>query len=476
MTILPPQITIEEEPEDLDSLDGEVNLEEPLDALKECLEAWIGYYYKDRHVPIADDEEESEDPNDVVNNNEPATTDPPLPADPPPSPPPLPDSEVIKTSLSERFDDHEPEADAESQIQNSLSESFDDYEPADAVDDPTPACSTPKQPHFRNVSFAEVSAVAENVKDLTPILNNHPPSEKSIPVIILGDTMDSSSSTPSGGFADFAVNEESSKRDVNYNENPDWSDNDFVEILEESNVFTERRPTRNIELVNADQEEMNDINDPRWDKVRNLKTDDERKRFAMESFGNREPANPAVNLSYHGYLRARLRAVNGHKEKSIEAMADSRADLIRIKSGVVEILDREAYDYSSRPYKAKKRKASSEHEEAPKAKRRMISIGNFKRYVENVAVRYQEKRVRRKSDLKYFIRHWRKGMDESTSFFKYFEENQDNNICEVDEHEVKKVEAMEDIYSQFTNYYGLTETTLCKDCTFRDRQNVYHSM
>ena len=49
------------------------------------------------------------------------------------------------------------------------------------------------------------------------------------------------------------------------------------------------------------------MNDPGWDTVRNLKDDHERRQFAIASFGNIEPADPTKNMSYHGYLRQKLR-------------------------------------------------------------------------------------------------------------------------------------------------------------------------
>lgn len=492
MTVLSHQNIVDPDDEDLEDLiDEDVDfgdsLDEPLDALKDCLEVWIMGYYKAKPRLIAEDTPEDKRLNDQLNNNEPLDDPiPPLPENSPPKAPPLPENGGIKRALSDTFDDYEPAVEEiplpSSPLPNDegISRSLSDFDEYDPVTEPT--CSTPKEPivspedpNGNEVSIEElpIEKVTEESTPISVIITSEAkPSEteKPISVIISGQTKPVVKSSSSKSVIEVTAEDE------NFNEN----DNDFdiIEILEENNIFTERRPNHIKPLINAEQDEMDDINDPRWDKVRNLKTDDERKRFAMESFGNREPANPAINLSYHGFLRTTLRTVNRYKETNIEEMADSRADLIRIKNGKVELLegDNNPQD-GSRPFQAKKRRASSDHQDAPMAKRpRMISISSFKRHLENVAVKYKEKRVRRKSDLRYFIRHWRKGMDESASFFKYYEENQDSNISEVDEKEIKKVEAMEEIYGLFTNYYGLTERTECKECSHQDKCHVMHSL
>ena len=77
------------------------------------------------------------------------------------------------------------------------------------------------------------------------------------------------------------------------------------EVFAESNKFTERRPIQNPKFE-GDEDEMNDINDPNWDELRNLQSDEERRLFAMRNFGNWQPANPMKNLTYYGYLRQSL--------------------------------------------------------------------------------------------------------------------------------------------------------------------------
>jgi hypothetical protein len=41
----------------------------------------------------------------------------------------------------------------------------------------------------------------------------------------------------------------------------------------------------------------------RWGKVRELKDDEERKKYARQQFGNRESADPTRNMTYHGHRR-----------------------------------------------------------------------------------------------------------------------------------------------------------------------------
>ena len=84
-------------------------------------------------------------------------------------------------------------------------------------------------------------------------------------------------------------------------------DDEIKEIFDSSNVFTRFRPAEDVEFISEDPKENEDINDPEWEKVKNLKDDAERKQFAIESFNNFEPGDPTKNMTYYGFFRKHLR-------------------------------------------------------------------------------------------------------------------------------------------------------------------------
>jgi hypothetical protein len=61
-------------------------------------------------------------------------------------------------------------------------------------------------------------------------------------------------------------------------------DPDFLKsIFDQNNVFKKRRPVNNATFISEDPQKNLDNNDPLWDGVKELKTDD-RKQYSMEAF------------------------------------------------------------------------------------------------------------------------------------------------------------------------------------------------
>ncbi len=71
--------------------------------------------------------------------------------------------------------------------------------------------------------------------------------------------------------------------------------------------------------MSENPEENDDINDPGWEEVKNLRSDQERKQFAMNSFGNLEPGNPQVNLTFHGFRRRNKARMEGLLQDDIQS-------------------------------------------------------------------------------------------------------------------------------------------------------------
>ena len=101
----------------------------------------------------------------------------------------------------------------------------------------------------------------------------------------------------------------------------------------------------------------------------------------------------------------------------------------------------------------------------------MIEIGVYKRKLKHLAIKFKKKQVR-KQDLKYYIRHWRLGANESLEFESL--EDTNNNLVNVDE--LRKTECIEMLIPQFMNFYQVRERELCKQCFYQKDKEVFHAM
>jgi len=274
----------------------------------------------------------------------------------------------------------------------------------------------------------------------------------------------------------------------------DDDDDEILEIFDQRNIFTQFRPVNNPEFISEDPKENEDINDPEWEKVKNLKDDAERKQFAIESFGNIQPGDPTKNMTYYGFFRQQLRREQDLPPEEIDALKD---DLIgeggRIRDGMLEDVannDDSTMDISDTSFASsfgdeleetqylmeggsRKRKAPFEHQEAPQAKRQMVAVGVYKTKLDHLAVRFKKENVRR-VDMKFYMRHWRMGVEETMDFLHYYREDPNNNLVNMEE--LKKTECIEQIMNQFTTYYGVRERELCKDCSYQEGRDIWHSM
>ena len=71
---------------------------------------------------------------------------------------------------------------------------------------------------------------------------------------------------------------------------------------------------------------------------------------------------------------------------------------------------------------SRKRKADAEHDSAPPKKRtKMIPISEFRENLEKIVIGHKRKTMKPR-DLKYFVRHWRLNADETTAFYKYYDD------------------------------------------------------
>jgi hypothetical protein len=144
---------------------------------------------------------------------------------------------------------------------------------------------------------------------------------------------------------------------------------------------------------------------------------------------------------------------------------------IKLENGEMEILETVTQDGH------RKRKASGEHSDAPIAKRPKIMIHQdvYAKRMEDIIIKTHKvktlSRKTRHNDLRYFVKHWRYNLPETTSFLQYYEEN--NNL--VDECVLDKNACIENLYTRYTEFYGLNESYLCKECSYDEGGTIYHA-
>ena len=241
---------------------------------------------------------------------------------------------------------------------------------------------------------------------------------------------------------------------------PNLNVKELYEVLDENNVFTKRRERENLNFISDDPQENADINDQEWDKVKNLRTDQDRKLFAVRAFGNAHPADPTKNMSYFGFLRKKL-GLGAQDAPSRDIKKN-----VGIINGRLEWRQRDKDIIPGR-----KRKASGEHDQAPAAKKaKMVDVSEFTETLEKIVIGHRQK-IMKPKDLKYFVRHWRRNSQETASFYKYYD---DNDLVEAGE--LNKNDNTEFLFVRFSTFYGIQEPTECKDCSFEDGKKVVHFM
>ena len=223
----------------------------------------------------------------------------------------------------------------------------------------------------------------------------------------------------------------------------------------------------NPKFISDNPEERADIDDPQWEEIKKLKNDRERKAYAMKKFGNISPADPTKCLTYYGFLRSQKANKQGLASPTDK---DYIRHSIRIEKGRIYSNKAEySKDGSSR-----KRKANFDHEEAPDPKRRktLIPMETFIERLEHIAVQHKQKLIPPK-DLKYFLRHWRYDLNETISFYSYYDEG---NANEVDIEELNKSDCIEFLHRQSTRFYGTTKPRWCRECSYEDERNIVHCL
>ena len=307
---------------------------------------------------------------------------------------------------------------------------------------------------------SEGSKIQFKIKSSTPLRPNVKDFETSLDE---NDVNEASTSKSDPIFDDYEVVDDEYQEDLD----------DYQKKLKELSydnfkrdiIKRSRQLKPNPTFISKNPDERADIDDPRWEEVKKMKTDRERKEYAMKEFGNIAPADPTKSLTYFGFARAQIALKEGLEPDDKDYIRHP----IRLEKGRIEL--NEPIVTSDR-----KRKAT-DHQDAPdpkrrKVDRRSIPLDSFTERLEHIAVQYKQKLIPPK-DLKYFLRHWRYDLDETVSFYRYYDES---NEDEVDVNELNKSDCIEFIHNQSTNFYGTPKPQWCRDCSYEDDKNVAHCL
>jgi hypothetical protein len=96
-------------------------------------------------------------------------------------------------------------------------------------------------------------------------------------------------------------------------------------------------PWQPRKYVSLNQLENADNESPEWEEVKVLRSDYDRKKYAMRKFGNRIPADPSRNLTFHAYLRKNL--LDKANVPSVPYRRPSRDMNLKLEDGVLTDLD-----------------------------------------------------------------------------------------------------------------------------------------
>lgn len=235
-----------------------------------------------------------------------------------------------------------------------------------------------------------------------------------------------------------------------------------------------RRKTNNLPFISKNEAENRDILSEEWNILKALTSDQERINHAQKRFGNREPGNPCLCMSFHGYRRSRLASgrkdlikLRAHNSSNEYTMLKHIKNIVKIKNGKIEVVENQPFQNQSR-----KRK-NFDYGDLPNPKRaKLLPFDHYEDAMCKVLATY--KMTNPPSDWIYILRHFKISMIETRTFLKFYLRKQ------TDEHgrlmmPLKYFEAnvcMEMIFHQFIMYYGPNEIVRCKDCEFIDESSV----
>jgi len=209
--------------------------------------------------------------------------------------------------------------------------------------------------------------------------------------------------------------------------------------------------------INVGRMEMEDIHDDRWKIMKETRTDKARVLLAKKMFGNSVETDPNKNLSFHGLRRAK----GYNKRKHLQPSS------FKIQSGSLLPL----HGFS------KKRKqvgvleedgAGPSKEDIKRFSDEKIKITDIPDVMKDIFLEQLQKRYTRRynendaMELRRFVKHYVTGFKETSDFFSFY--NHGTSVKQISRERLEEMVDVEKIVGSFTQHYGPTEKTFCKDC------------
>jgi len=177
-----------------------------------------------------------------------------------------------------------------------------------------------------------------------------------------------------------------------------WKDSKYENVTEKA--------IREAKHEVKDDDELKDIYHKDWESLRNVKSDEERKKMACVAFKNTVRAEPGRNLTFHGYRGRLLR--NAAHRPSFDSFA--------INAGFLEPLP---------GFKRKRRRES--HVQENTAKTRKIAYKDLTKCMRSLYYSNFESRTKSKKNLQSdfddfhnFINHCKTLQEESENFLAFY--------------------------------------------------------
>lgn len=234
-----------------------------------------------------------------------------------------------------------------------------------------------------------------------------------------------------------------------------------------------RKPRSPIRFISHDQEENRDNVDAGWDEMRNLRDEEECKRYGLDKLGLNFPIDPTQNLGYHGFRRQRLAdqfGIKGEWANLVRKSIHNRASLMLDRGMLRDIRgDRISPTVGSK----RKRERGSHSWDQPPTKR--VKFDDFAHeYLQTVyELKYplMSPRIadsaRQGRNWERYLQHFREGMAESELFLRFYDKS-----VRLTEEECQSNIDMEHLFYRFIHFYGVNPEFNCKDCAYNERSST----
>ena len=206
------------------------------------------------------------------------------------------------------------------------------------------------------------------------------------------------------------------------------------------------RSFKKAKYVVEDHDELKDIHHKDWDALRNVVSDEERKKIAVMAFKNTVCAEPGRNLTYHGF---RGRSLQKHSHRP-------PIDSFAINSGSLE------------PLPGFKRKGTGSNVEENVVKTRKIAYKDLVKCLRSLYYSNFENQIKGKKfhqrdfdDFHHFIKHGETVQAENENFLAFYSRRK---VLMVEERQAEEIVDMERVVGNYRKFYGDPESIYCDKC------------